>query len=113
MELFIVYAPDGEAFEVTPDKAKELVVQHGWSLDVSHDGAIKITAPLPTKERVFINLPVPPVVEKVEPAPVPDEPKPTPVAVNEQPDEIKPIVLPSAPVKPSKIPIAANLRPTE
>lgn len=32
-QLFMVYDLKGEPFEVRPDKAKKLVIEHGWSLE--------------------------------------------------------------------------------
>jgi hypothetical protein len=31
--LFMVWDTHGEPFEVRPDKAKQLVIQHGWSME--------------------------------------------------------------------------------
>lgn len=33
VQLFNVYAPNGDMFEVLPAKARELVINHGWSLE--------------------------------------------------------------------------------
>lgn len=51
VQLFPVYAPDGEMFEVLPSKAKELVINNGWSLEPPQEKAATLPQPAKPKGR--------------------------------------------------------------
>lgn len=55
VELMKVFSPDGEIFEVVAEKARDLVINHGWSLNVpgeteniiAHVASMHTQGPLP------------------------------------------------------------------
>ena len=135
MLLFAVYDEKGDMFEVTPAKAKELVIEYGWSMEKGKATGIPESTG-PAKMPTFINRAVPesdspaepvepaePLVEKPvifvpfvepEPAHMPvmpvHEPEPMHEPANVQSDEIHQAPTVSVTSTSSPVPVAANLR---
>jgi hypothetical protein len=57
--LFKVYDANGECFEVTPVKARSLVIESGWSLEPPKQAEFVLTSPEPVAVAVVKGKPAP------------------------------------------------------